>query len=350
MHVTGRALRRFLPVAILALAVVSVSGGVRAEVAAEPISTAMPAAFFEPQPSRSADRAWLAASRPLGPGAPPWARRLYRRSLLVLRRLTDPRSGAMIAGDRDGWRYVWPRDAAAGALALAVAGHREDARRITGFLLGLDADAAARFDVHGEPVGGRPAPGDAEGWIAAVARGGPAAPRSTLDWHGRQDYGENLEADLLGNAIAAGAPASEVLARFDTPRGLAREGGGEDLDSAAAWAVVPFARPRLATAARRTLVTLARSAGRYGIAPSEGWTAGEAWTAPTAWSAWALARLGQNRLADRLLAALHRAATAADTLPERVAAADGRPQSTTPLAWSHAFAALALLERYPVRG
>jgi GH15 family glucan-1,4-alpha-glucosidase len=34
-------------------------------------------------------------------------------------------------------------------------------------------------------------------------------------------------------------------------------------------------------------------------------------------------------------------------LPERVDARTGIPRSTTPLAWSHAFAVLALLELWP---
>lgn len=78
----------------------------------------------------------------------------------------------------------------------------------------------------------------------------------------------------------------------------------------------------------------------------EGWSPGEVWTAPTAWSAWALADLGNLRAADRLLGDLHRAATPEGTLPERVDAATGVPTSTTPLAWSHAFAILALRARY----
>jgi GH15 family glucan-1,4-alpha-glucosidase len=53
--------------------------------------------------------------------------------------------------------------------------------------------------------------------------------------------------------------------------------------------------------------------------------------------------------ADGLLRELRRAATPFGTLPERVNAADGQPTSTTPLAWSHAFAILALLARYPPR-
>ena len=102
-------------------------------------------------------------------GAPAWARRSYERSLLVLRALTDRRSGAVAAGARDGWAYVWPRDAGAVAIALAAAGYRAEARRVARFLLGLDLDAAARFDGAGEPVAGREAQGDAAGWVAAAA-------------------------------------------------------------------------------------------------------------------------------------------------------------------------------------
>ena len=96
-----------------------------------------------------------------------------------------------------------------------------------------------------------------------------------------------------------------------------------------------------------TLLALTRESTPYGIPPIEGWTPGQVWTAPTAWSAWALLRLGDVDAADRLLGELHRAETPAGTLPERVSSAGGRPTSTTPLAWSHAFAILALLARYP---
>ena len=64
------------------------------------------------------------AGAPAGPGAPAWARRMYRRSLLTLRALTDARTGAVAAGARDGWAYVWPRDAGTAALAYAAAGYR----------------------------------------------------------------------------------------------------------------------------------------------------------------------------------------------------------------------------------
>lgn len=99
-------------------------------------------------------------------------------------------------------------------------------------------------------------------------------------------------------------------------------------------------------------------AARFGIAPSEDWPNPEAWTAPTAWSAWSLATLsrldagpaqaGRDRAAAlRLLAGLRRAETPAGVLPERVGARSGIPLSTAPLAWSHAFAILAIRQLWP---
>ncbi len=118
------------------------------------------------------ERRWLRKARPLGGGAPQWAQRMYRRSLLVLRALTDRRSGAVAAGTREGWAYVWPRDASASALALAAAGYRNEARLVVHFLLRLKLGAAARFDANGVGVRGRAAEGDAAGWV-----GPPPEPR-----------------------------------------------------------------------------------------------------------------------------------------------------------------------------
>ena len=47
------------------------------------------------------------------------------------------------------------------------------------------------------------------------------------------------------------------------------------------------------------------------------------------------------------MAALRRAATPLGLFPERVDARTGVPRSTTPLAWSHAFAILALRALWP---
>jgi hypothetical protein len=315
-------IRSIVAVGAAALVAASVSGATEQPPAQ--IATALPPASV---PKRVA---------PLGPAAPAWARRLYRRSVQVLIALTD-RNGAMVAGERDGWDYVWPRDAGAGAMALRAAGLRPEARRVEGFLAGLDLDAA-RFYPDGDRVPGRPAAGDEAGW---------AGRKDADDWRDRQDYGENVTGDLLGNAVAAGVPAAEIRERFLTPRGLVRESGSDELDSAAAWAVTAFPSRDLRGPVKTTLLHLARNSTPYGIPPIEGWTPGEVWTAPTAWTAWALVELGETRAADQLLAALHRAETPNGTLPERVNAETGAPTSTTPLAWSHAFAILALRARYP---
>jgi hypothetical protein len=331
-----------------------------------------------------ADRRWVARARPLGQDAPAWARRMYERSLLVLRALTDRRTGAVAAGAREGWAYVWPRDASAVALALASAGYREEARRVARFLLGLDLESAARFHGDGTPVAGRPAQGDAIGWVAAAARAaGLPAPRLRFRWTDRADYQERSgdSGDYLGNAIASAADGPEtdayrrksahrrevveIASAFGAPGGLVRRAGEPDsgLDSAAAWAVRPFHLHALFTLAQRTLLRLAAHSTRYGILPSEDWSGGsDAWTAPTAWSAWSLAALARpapgrlrgtalrdRHAALRLLGDLRRAATPAGLLPERVDARTGIPRSTTPLTWSHAFAILTLRQLWPNR-
>jgi len=314
-----------------------------------------------------ADRRWLARTDPLGGSAPPWAEHMYERSLLVLHALTDRRTGAVAAGARDGWAYVWPRDASAAAIALAGAGYRPEAEQIAQFLLGAGIEQAARFNGDGSPVPGRAAQGDAIGWVAAAAEAtgiiGSArqaahilAGGRPIPWRNRADYWEGEPGDYLGNALASHADVSEFSRHIwretsDTPLvGLVRVPGDPDsgLDSAAAWAVRPFSQPSLYPAAGRTMERLVADGGRFGITPGEGWEGGgDPWSAPTAWTAWSLAALGERREALRLMGDLRRAATPAGALPERVDAETGIPTSITPLAWSHAFAILALRELWP---
>jgi hypothetical protein len=303
---------------------------------------------------------WLERSRPLGAAAPAWAEEMYERSLLVLRALTDRENGAVAAGARDGWAYVWPRDAGAVAIALAAAGYQPEAELITQFMLGLGVEQFARFHGDGSPVPDRPGQGDEIGWIAAAAEAagviGSARHAAKIlsetypvPWRERADYWESEPGDFLANAIASGESPIRIRAEFGTDGALAREAdGGGGLETAAAWAVRPFPRPRLFEPARRTLLRLSDSAGHYGLLPGEGWEGGEdPWSAPTAWSAWSLAALGEREQALRLIAALRRSATPAGDLPERVGAGTGIPRSTTPLAWSHAFTLLALRELWP---
>jgi hypothetical protein len=310
----------------------------------------------------ASDRRWLSRRHPLGAAAPRWATQTYERSLLVLRALTARRSGAVVAGARDGWAYVWPRDAGAVAIAFAASGYRPEAELITRFLLGLDLEGTARFHGDGSPVPGRAAQGDEIGWVAAASRAagtiGSARHASRIlsetypvPWRERADYWEGEPGDFLANAIASGQSAARIEAEFGVDGALAREAGGSGgLESAAAWAVRPFPRPSLFEPARQTLLRLTAGADRYGLLPGEGWEGGEdPWSAPTAWTAWSLAALGERRQALRLMGALRQSATAAGDLPERVDADTGVPRSTTPLAWSHAFAILALHELWPSR-
>jgi hypothetical protein len=307
------------------------------------------------------NRRWLNRGLPLGPAAPGWAGQMHDRSLLVLRALTDRRNGAVAAGARDGWAYVWPRDAGAAAISLAAAGYRREAEFATRFLLGLGVEQAARFHGDGSPVPGRPAQGDAIGWVAAAsqATGMIGSTRQAarilaggqpIPWRDHADYWEGEPGDYLGNAIASGERSIEHLYGAQLTSRLVRVPGDPDsgLDSAAAWAVRPFSTPRLYPAVRTTLMELVAQRTPFGLTPGEGWTGGEdPWSAPTAWTAWSLAALGERRQALGLMQALRRTSTPAGDLPERVDAQTGVPTSTTPLAWSHAFAVLALRELWP---
>jgi glucoamylase len=346
----------------------------------------------------------------LGAGAPKWARSMYERSLLTVHALTSAKTGAVAAGARDGWAYVWPRDAATAALALEASGHRDEARAVAKFLAGLDLTAAARFTEIGAPVPGRAAQGDALGWVDAAAKAtGVPGPSAPFPWRDRADYQESSPGTYLGNALAAAAARVDgpktghiggfsahqhqvagdgagVLREFGEPDGLVRAAGdpASGLDSAAAWAIRPFELTALYPAAERTLLHLLEAGTPYGITPGEGWDGGEdPWTAPTAWSAWSLAALASGasrtgapqasareaggrgprtnlpvreggvpshrsrQAALSLLADLRRASTPAGDLPERVGAHTGIPTSTTPLLWSSAFTVLALRELWP---
>jgi glucoamylase len=327
---------------------------------------------------------WLARTKPLGSGAPAWAREMYERSLLSIHALTSRRTGAVAAGARDGWAYVWPRDAATAALALEASGHRDEARRVTRFLTGLDLGAAARFDETGAPIPGRAAQGDAAGWATVAAEATGIRPPPPLPWRDRADYQESTPGTYLGNALAATVThpqhphvdgpktgdiggfsarqhrvvgeGARIGDEFGSEGALERVAGdpGSGLDSAAGWAVRPFRVAGLDGAAERTLRRLLAAATPYGITPGEGWQGGDdPWMAPTAWSAWAFAglamegRVGDRRRALALLQDLRRASTPAGAIPERVDLHTGVPTSTTPLVWPSAFAVLTIRELWP---
>jgi hypothetical protein len=243
---------------------------------------------------------------------------MYERSLLTIHALTSKKTSAVAAGARDGWAYVWPRDAATAALALEASGYGTEARQVTKFLTALNLNAAARFTESGAPVPGRAAQGDATGWVTAAATAtGVPAPNEPIPWRNRADYQESAPGTYLGNAIASAgqrvdgpktqagvefsahqhrghAEARRIAHEFGTEGGLVRVAGdpGSGLDSTAGWTVRPFELRPLYPAAEQTLLHLVENGTPYGITPGQGWQGGEdPWMAPTAWSAWALAAL-----------------------------------------------------------
>ena len=269
-------------------------------------------------------------------------------------------AGAVIAGAREGWAYVWPRDAGAVALAFAAAGYRVEARRVARFLLRLDLDAAARFHPDGTPVEGREAQGDAQGWVEVAAH---AARVNEIDYpyggrsHSPQALGPIAPTTRRKTAATTSATRSR---RVSAP--LASETSSPASGNCGATRRTPTlesTRPPLGRCGRSLTPPysppcgvpfagwwMPRS-GRFGIVPSENWPEEDPWTAPTAWTAWAFAALGDRTTALELMSDLRRAATPLGLLPERVDAQSGEPRSTTPLAWSHAFAILALRELWP---
>jgi glucoamylase len=110
---------------------------------------------------------WLQAG--LVPGATAAQRSLATRALLDLRLGVRP-NGAVVAGWRSGWEYVWPRDSSWVAVALSDTGHPAMAYRILRFLQRIQAGNgiwAARYlpDGSGPVRDGRPAELDADGWV-----------------------------------------------------------------------------------------------------------------------------------------------------------------------------------------
>jgi len=117
--------------------------------------------------AEQADREWLRAGTV--PGDTASSRAMATRALLDLRLDVRP-NGAVVAGWRPGWDYVWPRDSSWVAVALAQTGHPAMAYRILRFLQRMQPDNgiwAARYlpDGSGPVLDGRPAQLDADGWV-----------------------------------------------------------------------------------------------------------------------------------------------------------------------------------------
>ncbi len=160
----------------------------------------------------AAEQAWLAAGTvprvaELGDST------LVRDALLDLRTL-GLTTGVPVAGWNPAYRYVWPRDAALAAAALARTGHLADADAVLDFLQRVQPPSgvfAARYRTDGRVPDERPVQLDGIGWalwaMAAVAQRLPASQRPAFVARYRS---------LLDRSSAA------ALASVDTADGLPR--------------------------------------------------------------------------------------------------------------------------------
>ena len=319
-------------------------------------------------------------------------------ALADLRELVRP-NGAVLAGAADRWGYVWPRDSAFVAVALAETGHPEEAARVLGFLdtLPLDREDGyeARYHLDGAgPPDDRERQLDGCGWVLwsleRVHRAGSAevagrfaglqdrctAHLLAVTEQGRRvppaspDYWEVSEwRTTLGTAapvLAGLAHSAELYAVRGLPQRAAatraaaqrlerlvhrefgpeyeRYGGSGGLDAAVAMLLPPFTGERHAVVAawERYQLDALRDAG--GLAPGTSWKQdGVSWTPETALVAYTAAASGRRGTAAYWLDWLDEHRTAWGSLPEKVTAR-GRPAGPGPLAWTAALVVLALAE------
>lgn len=337
-------------------------------------------------PARRA-AAFMATARPWLDTVPAAHSELAASALADLWVLGDD-APAPVAGWSRNWRYLWPRDGAFCAVALARAGLYDEALGILSHLQSLQREGSwfeARYDLAtGRAPDDRPPQFDGTGLVLwAVAEVLAALPtperRATAagglerlvtrsrdllrsgTGHGEQlppvspDYWELRERSVTlalmattlagwkaaatvsgesGDAEAAEAFAALLREEFG-PAGYqryARRGGADSalalLAALGAADVVPAAD------LTRLGDTLRRPAG--GIAPGARWKRdGISWTPSTSLLALGLARTGADDEAGSLLTWLAEHRTAAGSLSEKVLF-DGRPAAVAPLAWTAA--------------
>ena len=344
-------------------------------------------------------RAWLATGRLPAP-AELGSSTMVRDALLDLHLLTA--SGAPVAGWAPAWRYVWPRDSALMASALARTGHHAEAEQVLSFLQRVQPSSGvfeARYAPDGTPVrDGRRPQTDSLGWVLwaldDVASQLPVAARrdfleryrSLLDSSSRAalalvdhpaalpppapDYWETRERDLTLSTAALVAAGLDAAGRLyavldDSSRaetlvaaaartraaihatfaadGYPRTAGGSaaGVDLGVSFLLPPFgpADDDVQRVWRASATAMARPAG--GLAPGASWREdGVSWTTATSSHAMTAAFVGDRTEALRWLRWLDAHRTGPGSLPEKVLA-DGRPASVAPLAWPAAAVVIA---------
>lgn len=164
--------------------------------------------------AEQADREWLRAGTV--PGDTAASRAMATRALLDLRLDVRP-NGAVVAGWRPGWDYVWPRDSSWVAVALAQTGHPAMAYRILRFLQRMQPDDgiwAARYlpDGSGPVLDGRPAQLDADGWVPWAVWSWAATQPLTPGGQSRREL-----AQLWPMVVRSADAAARSLARDGLP-------------------------------------------------------------------------------------------------------------------------------------
>jgi glucoamylase len=306
--------------------------------------------------------------------------------------------GVPVAGWSSPWRYVWPRDSALAAAALARTGHTADAERIVGFLQQAQPESGlfqARYLPDGSGVpDARGVELDGLGWslwataqlaaelpendrAAFVQRHRRLVDRSTKAALGSidnpsslpppsADYWEVKETKLtlataavlcaglesgaqlyriLGE-VGAAEHAASAARRLRAAIGAAfgkngyprRLGGRSDSTDLGVDFLLPpvgaTVDPTVVQAWEQAPSLMSRPAG--GLAPGGSWRRdGVSWTNVTASRAMTAAYLGERDEALARLRWLDQHRTAAGSLPEKVLP-DGQPASVSPLAWTAA--------------
>ncbi|AYY12182.1 glycoside hydrolase family 15 [Actinobacteria bacterium YIM 96077] len=329
---------------------------------------------------------------------------MIETALLDLHTLTLD-NGAALAGWSSRWRYVWPRDAAFIAAALASVDHDDDAARIVHFLQDVQGDDGlfeARYvpDGSGEPPDDRGIQLDGTGWalwaVAQTAENMPAAERPQfidtvrmlVDRSTRAilrmidneqalpppspDFWELSEDEVtlgtVGPLLAGLESAAKIYGWIDDaaaadraahgagrlraavhrefgPGGYARYADGSDRDAALFYLVPPVAEsvhPDVRDAWAHVPDEMRRRAG--GLAPGAGWRDdGVSWTPHTAMYALTAAAMGEDAIARETLMWLDEHRTVRGALPEKVLG-DGSPAAVAPLSWTAAIVVLTAVE------
>jgi glucoamylase len=306
--------------------------------------------------------------------------------------------GVPVAGWSQRWRYVWPRDSALAASALARTGHTADAERIVDFLQWVQPESGlfqARYLPDGSGVpDSRGVELDGIGWalwatsqlaaevpkkdrtafvqrhrrlvdqstkaaLASIDNPSSLPPTSADYWEVKETKLTLATAALLCAGLEAGAELYRILGQVGAadhaaagarrlrsaitatfgkngyPRHLGGRGDSTDLG-------VDFLLPPMGSTVDRTVVQaweqapvlMRRPAG--GLAPGGSWRRdGVSWTNVTATRATTAAFLGQRDEALARLRWLDQHRTAAGSLPEKVLP-DGQPAAVAPLAWTAA--------------